>query len=434
MRSSLPKVLHRVADRALLSHAMHAAMDAGSDAIAVVVGNGSDKVETEAKNTFPDAAIYLQTERLGTAHAVLSAREALDGSQDDILIIFGDTPLLKPETLLMMRKLLADGATVAALGFRTNTPDGYGRFIEDNGSLVRIVEHKDASDDERKIGFCNGGIMAISGKHALKLLEKVGNDNANSEYYLPDVVAIAHAEGLEVVAAEAPEEELMGVNNRAELAIAERLWQQNKRNELLLSGVTMIAPETVYLSADTEIEADVTLEPNIVFGQNVKIASGTRIKAFCHIEGANIGANADIGPYARLRPGSVLHENAKVGNFVETKKAEIHAGAKVNHLTYIGDAQVGAAANIGAGTITCNYDGMNKHLTEIGEGAFVGSNSSLVAPVKIGKGAYVASGSVITEDIPEDAMGVARGIQTNKSGYASRIRDRNAALKKRRSE
>ena len=248
------------------------------------------------------------------------------------------------------------------------------------------------------------------------------------------MVEIANAEGLAVVAAEAPEEELMGVNNRFELAIAEKLWQQQKRHELLLSGVTMIAPETVYLSADTEIQPDVTLEPNIVFGPGVSIASGALIKAFCHIEGANIGQNADIGPYARLRPGSVLHESAKVGNFVETKKAEIQAGAKVNHLSYIGDAEVGAGANIGAGTITCNYDGMNKHLTEIGEGAFVGSNSSLVAPVKIGKGAYVASGSVITEDIPDDAMGVARGVQTNKPGYAEKIRERNAALKKRRSE
>jgi len=432
MRSSLPKVLHEVANIPMLSHVMRVCSAAESDKIAVVIGKGSELVIDVVQNENPNASTHIQTERLGTAHAVLAAREAIAQGADDILILFGDTPLLTPETLSNMRAVLSEGAAIVVVGFYAKDPFGYGRLLEEGDKLVAIREHAEASEEERAVDFCNGGIMGLSGEHALALLDAVDDNNAKSEYYLTDVVEIANSKGLSVKALEAPEAELIGVNTRNGLAEVEMLWQNTARQKLMATGVTMQSPETVFLSADTIIEPDVVLEPNIVFGPEVHVKSGTKIKAFSHFEGAVIGENADIGPYARLRPGTDLASGTKVGNFVEVKNAKVHEGAKINHLTYVGDAEIGAKANIGAGTITCNYDGMNKHKTIIGAEAFIGSNSALVAPVTIGDGAYVASGSVITEDVPGDALGIARGKQSNKEGKGEEIRVRNAALKAKR--
>jgi len=434
MRSSLPKVLHTIGNIPMLSHVMRVCDKAGSNAVAVVVGNGSQAVSEVVETENSEATIHIQAERLGTAHAVLAARDAIEQGVDDILILFGDTPLLTMDTLSSMRAVLADGAAVVVVGFHADDPTGYGRLIEDGDKLVAIREHAEASEAERTIRFCNGGIMGLSGDHALALLDAIDNDNAKGEYYLTDVVEVANSQGLEVKALEASETELIGVNTRNGLAQVEALWQHAARQRFMALGVTMHAPETVFLSADTLIEADVTIEPNVVFGPNVLVKSGTYIKAFSHLEGAVIGCNADIGPFARLRPGTDLADNTKVGNFVEVKNALLHEGAKINHLTYIGDAEIGSKANIGAGTITCNYDGANKHKTTVGSGAFVGSNSALVAPVTIGNGAYVASGSVITEDVPDNALGIARGRQSNKDGMGKIIRERNTALKVKRSK
>lgn len=416
----------------MLSHVMRVCTAAQSEKIAVVAGKGSELVIDVVQKENPSASVHVQTERLGTAHAVLAARDAIEQGADDILVLFGDTPLLTPETLTNMREVLSAGAAIVVVGFYAKDPAGYGRLLEEGDKLVAIREHAEASDAERAINFCNGGIMGLSGKHALALLDAVDNKNAKGEYYLTDVVEIANSQGLSVKALEAPEAELIGVNTRNGLAEVEALWQNTARQKLMASGVTMQAPETVFLSADTVIRPDVELEPNVVFGPKVVVKSGTKIKAFSHFEGAVIGENADIGPFARLRPGTDLSAGAKVGNFVEVKNAKVHEGAKINHLTYVGDAEIGSKANIGAGTITCNYDGMNKHKTTIGVGAFIGSNSSLVAPVTIGDGAYVASGSVITEDVPADALGIGRGRQVNKVGMGEEIRARNAALKAKR--
>ncbi|MFK5979090.1 MAG: bifunctional UDP-N-acetylglucosamine diphosphorylase/glucosamine-1-phosphate N-acetyltransferase GlmU [Rhizobiaceae bacterium] len=432
MRSDMSKVLHPVAGLPMVNHVMEAASEAGGSALAVVVGNQAERVAEAVTSRNGEAQIFVQTERLGTGHAVLAAREAIDKSYDDILILYGDVPLTRPETLLELRGLLADGVDVAVLGFRTDSPTGYGRLLEKDGELVAIREHKDASEYERQVKFCNGGIMAFSGKEALSLLDGISNDNVKQEYYLTDIVEVACSRNLKVVAIEADEAEIIGVNNRVELAQVEALWQQRKRETLMLSSVAMSAPETVFFHFDTQVEGDVTIEPNVVFGPEVIIKSGANIRAFSHLEGANVGNDVVVGPYARLRPGAELLAGSKVGNFCEIKKAVIEEGAKVNHLSYVGDARVGAGANIGAGTITCNYDGMNKHFTDIGKNAFIGSNSSLVAPVKIGDGGFVASGSVITEDVPDDAMGIGRGRQTVKEKYGTKIRERNAALKESR--
>jgi len=434
MRSKLPKVLHQVGNIPMLSHVMRVCDVAGSDAVAVVVGNGSEAVSKVVEAETPEATIHIQTERLGTAHAVLAAREAIEKGVDDILVLFGDTPLLTIDTLSSMREVLATGIAVVVVGFHADDPTGYGRMIEEGDKLVAIREHAETTEAERAINFCNGGIMGLSGQHALALLDAVDSNNAKGEYYLTDVVEIANAQGLVVKALEAPEAELIGINTRNGLAQVEELWQNSTRQRLMASGVTMLSPQTVFLSADTVIEADVIIEPNVVFGPEVVVKSGARIKAFSHFEGAVIGSNSDIGPFARLRPGADLADNTKVGNFVEVKNAVLHEGAKINHLTYIGDAEIGSNANVGAGTITCNYDGANKHKTTIGAEAFIGSNSALVAPVTIGDGAYVASGSVITEDVPDDALGIARGRQSNKDGMGKTIRERNAALKAERSK
>ncbi|MBD9372263.1 bifunctional UDP-N-acetylglucosamine diphosphorylase/glucosamine-1-phosphate N-acetyltransferase GlmU [Rhizobium sp. ARZ01] len=429
MKSSQSKVLHSIGNRPMIAHVVDALAGAGIADVALVLGRDAEKVEAAARNQSVRSETYIQTERLGTAHAVLAARNAIERGYDDILVVFGDTPLLTAAPLQAARAGLATGSHVVVVGFMAADPHGYGRLIVENGELVAIREEKDATPTERKIAYCNGGLMAIDGRKALALIDRIGNSNAKGEFYLTDIVEVVRASGGRATAVEAPEEELTGCNTRAELAFIERLWQQRRRTEMMLSGVSMIAPETVFLSYDTKIDRDVTIEPNVVFGPGVTVENGAVIHAFSHLEGAHVGAGAAIGPFARLRPGANLGAEAKVGNFCEVKKAEIGAGAKVNHLTYIGDAFIGAGSNIGAGTITCNYDGINKHETHIGANAFIGSNSALVAPVTIGDGAYVASGSVITQDVPHDAVAFGRARQENKLDRAKVIRERNAAIK-----
>ena len=430
MKSALPKVLHKIAGLPMVAHVAKAAESAGGQ-IALVIGHGADQLRAAAQSFAPRAEIFVQEKRLGTAHAVLAAREAIAKGHDDILVMFGDTPLLEPDALLQARAELAKDAAVVVVGFRTADPTGYGRLIEENGALFAIREEKDCTEAEKKIGFCNGGLMAIAGEHALALLDTVGNANAKGEYYLTDIVEIGRKRGLQVVATEASFENALGINNRAELAEAEAIWQRRRRRAMMLAGVTLIAPETVFFSHDTEIGAETVVEPNVFFGPGVRVAAGAKIHAFCHIEGAEIGVGCDVGPFARLRPGADLREKAKVGNFCEVKKATIEPGAKVNHLTYIGDARVGAGANIGAGTITCNYDGYSKFFTDIGAGAFVGSNSSLVAPISIGARAYVASGSVITESVPDDALAFGRARQKTIPEKARELRERRASAAKK---
>ena len=424
MASSRPKVLHGIGHLSLLGHALANLAAAGAGVTAVVIGPGRDDVRAEALRLAPDARIFVQTERLGTAHAVLAARAALEGSFDDVIIAFGDTPLVRPATFARMREAVAQGAAVAALGFEARDPTGYGRLITGPGGLTAIREHKDASAAERAVTFCNAGLMALSGAHALELLDAVKADNSQKEFYLTDVVAAACARALRCAALSADEDEVMGVNDRAQLAQAEALLQKRLRAAAMAGGATLTAPDTVFLAHDTRLGRDVTVGPHVVFGPGVIIEDGVTLHAFTHLEGAHVRAGAGIGPYGRLRPGTVIGAGAKVGNFVEVKNADVGAGAKISHLSYIGDAAVGAGANIGAGVITCNYDGYAKFRTEIGAGAFVGSNASLVAPVKIGAGAYVGSGSVITKDVAPDALGVARGRQSDIAGWAQTFRAR----------
>lgn len=429
MKSAMSKVLHPVAGRPMIAHVVDALASASISDVALVVGRDADAVSAAAATDEVAVTSFLQKERLGTAHAVLAAREAIAKGYDDVLVVFGDTPLITAAPLKAARDGLAAGNDVVVIGFQATDPTGYGRLIVKDGALVAIREHRDASDEERRITYCNGGLMAIDGRKALDLLDRIGNANAKGEYYLTDLVEIARSLDGRAIAVEAPEEELTGCNTRAELAYIERLWQQRRRHELMLAGVSMIAPETVFLSWDTALAQDVLLEPNVVFGPGVRVESGAVIHAFSHLEGAHVRAGATVGPFARLRPGADIGAKSKVGNFCEVKNAEIGAGAKVNHLTYIGDAFVGAGSNIGAGTITCNYDGVNKHVTRIGANAFVGSNSSLVAPVSIGDGALVASGSVITEDVPADAVAFGRARQDVKPGRAPILRERYEAEK-----
>lgn len=432
MKSSLPKVLHKIAGLPLVCHVVRQVQSIGKSDIAVVVGRGADEVSSAVKEFSKTANIYLQKERLGTAHAVLSAREMLSKNYDDVLIVFGDTPLIEAKSLECARDELAHGADIVVMGFVTENPSGYGRLIEKDGKLIAIVEEKDATTEQKKIKFCNGGVMALNGKLALSLLEQIKNENAKKEYYLTDIVKIGVSRELEVRAISIPFENVIGVNTRFELSEAEALWQKRKARELMLSGVTMLRPETVYFSYDTAINGDVIIEPNVFFGLNVKVETGVIIHGFSHLEGAIVKAQSEIGPYARLRPGAILENSSKVGNFCEIKNAIIGEGAKVNHLTYIGDAVVGGHTNIGAGTITCNYDGFNKWKTIIGENAFIGSNSALVAPVEIGDGAYVASGSVITDQVPENSVAFGRARQINKEGRANALRERFSALKNKK--
>ncbi|TDH39317.1 bifunctional UDP-N-acetylglucosamine diphosphorylase/glucosamine-1-phosphate N-acetyltransferase GlmU [Pseudohoeflea suaedae] len=429
MKSSMSKVLHPVGNLPIITHVTAAAKAAGIERVALVVGRDAEKVAEAGARAGLECTSVLQSERKGTGHAVLMARDVIAEGFDDVIVLYGDAPLIAPQSLGDAIEARRNGADMVVLGFTAADPHGYGRMIVENGELTAIVEEKEATEEQRKIDFCNGGIITMDGNEAIALLEAIGNDNAKGEYYLTDVVSICRARGGRVIALEAPETDMMGCNTRAELAALEAEWQTRKRREVMLSGVTLSDPSTVYFSHDTEIGNDVLIEPNVWFGPGVTVGEGAVIHAFSHLEGAKVGAGAAVGPFARLRPGADLGEKSKVGNFCEVKKAEIGAGAKVNHLTYIGDAVIGAKANIGAGTITCNYDGVNKYLTEIGAGAFIGSNSSLVAPVKIGDGAYIGSGSVITKAVEADALALSRVTQENYPGKASVLRARAEARK-----
>ena len=431
MRSARPKVLHPLAGRTLLAHVLGAVVQSGVIATAVVIGPGEDAVAAEAKRVSPDAECFVQNERRGTAHAVLAVRAAIERQPDDVLIVYGDTPLILPASLARLRAAIAEGAAVAVLGFRATDSAGYGRLIVENDQLVAIREDADASASERKTALCNGGTMALAGKTALTILERIGNQNRKGEFYLTDAVEIARGIKLRAAAVEVEEDEMRGINTKKQLAEAEAAAQHRLRQAALEAGVTLIAPDTVYICADTKFGRDVVVEPFVVFGEKVTIEDGAVIHSYSHIAGAHIGKGVSVGPFARLRPGTRLGEGARIGNFVEVKETTVEAGAKANHLTYLGDASIGANANIGAGTITCNYDGAAKHRTEIGRDAFIGSNSALVAPLKIGEGAYIGSGSVITQDVPADSLALGRSRQVVKEGWATRLRGLKALSKKK---
>jgi len=427
MRSRRPKVLHAIGGRPLFGHVLAAVKDAQATATAIVIGPGQDALGAAAKSLLPDVEIFVQAERRGTAHAVLAATEAIARGFEDVLIIFGDTPLVRGQTLARLRAAIASGAASAVLGFRPADPSGYGRLIMDGKKLLAVREERDASAGERAITLCNGGLMALDGRCALDILKQIGDHNAKREFYLSDAVETARTMRLDAIELETEEDEVRGINTRAQLAQAEGVLQQRLRTAALDAGVTMMAPDTVFLAADTRLGRDVVIEPHVVFGPGVVVEDEAVIRAFSHLEGAHVGRGASVGPFARLRPGTRLGAGARVGNFVEVKAASIEAGAKANHLAYIGDARVGEGANIGAGTITCNYDGVAKHHTDIGKEAFIGSNSALVAPVKVGDGAYVGSGSVITRDVPAGALAVGRGQQVVKEGWAARLKARKRA-------
>jgi bifunctional UDP-N-acetylglucosamine pyrophosphorylase / glucosamine-1-phosphate N-acetyltransferase len=424
MRSARPKVLHELAGRSMLAHVLSTVREGATGEIAVVVGPNGDSVAAEALKVVPEAKIAVQRDRRGTADAVLAARDQIERKYDDILVLYADIPLIEASTLSAMRMELAVGAEVVTLGFEAADPTGYGRLIEREGRLIAIREHKDASAEEQASRLCNAGPIAFSGAEALSLLTAIKPNNAQNEFYLTDIVELANVRGLRAKPLVANEKEVMGVNDRAQLAAAEGALQDRLRRRVMAGGATLTAPETVFLSFDVRIGRDVLIEPHVVIGAGCSIEDGAVIRAFSHIEGARVAGGAVIGPYARLRPGADIAAKARIGNFVEIKQATIEAGAKVNHLTYIGDARVGANANIGAGTITCNYDGFAKHKTDIGAGAFIGSNSALVAPVMIGDGAYIGSGSVITKSVAADALAVARGRQEDRAGWAKAFRDR----------
>jgi bifunctional UDP-N-acetylglucosamine pyrophosphorylase/glucosamine-1-phosphate N-acetyltransferase len=425
MRSDTHKVLHPIASRPLLLHLLDRVDALGADRRVVVVGKGREQVEAAIRGR--DVTVAFQSEQKGTGHAVQQAAEALAGYDGPVLILYGDTPFVEADTLSRMLDRLDgdDGPGVVVLASCPEDPLKYGRIILGEGDrIAKMVEYKDATEEERAVGLCNSGMMAVRAKDLFRWLAKVGNNNAAGEYYLPDVVNIAAAEGREAVVIEGDPYETAGVNSRAELAHLELEWQRRRREQVLHEGATLIDPESVWFAYDTKLGRDVTVEPHVVFGPGVQVADGATIHAFSHIEGAVIAAKASIGPFARIRPGTRLGERSKVGNFVELKKAEVGDGAKVNHLSYIGDASVGAAANIGAGTITCNYDGFGKYRTEIGAGAFIGSNTALVAPVTVGDGAIVGAGSVITRDVEPDSLALERSEQKGIAGWAKRFRER----------
>ena len=428
MNSALPKVLHPIAGAPLLVHAMKSGASLAPERTVVVAGHGAALVEKAAKAWDPDVQVVLQTEQLGTAHAVAQAKDALADFDGDAIVLYGDTPFIATETLEAM--IAARAANdIVVLGFEAADPGRYGRLVTQGDALERIVEFKDANDEERGITLCNSGVIAANATTLFKLIDAVDNDNASGEYYLTDIVGLARDQGLSATVVRCSEDETLGINSRAELASAEAAYQTRARAAALEDGVSMAASETVYFAHDTVIGRDAIIEPNVVFGPGVTVESDATIRAFSHLEGCHVSRDAIVGPYARLRPGAELSEGVKVGNFVEIKNAEIAEGAKVNHLTYIGDATIGPRANIGAGTVTCNYDGYFKHRTTIGADAFIGSSTMLVAPVKIGSGALTASGSVITEDVPAGDLAIGRVRQINKAGLAARLMDKLEAAK-----
>tara|TARA_B110000037_G_scaffold132747_1_gene150665 strand:- start:2950 stop:4308 length:1359 start_codon:yes stop_codon:yes gene_type:complete len=430
MQSDLPKVLHNVACEPLLIHSMRTASQIGAHKTIVVTGHGAKDVAKVATSFDPSAEIVNQSEQFGTAHAVDQTRKALLNFDGEVFVLYGDTPFIEPSTLLRMSKERNDGAKVVVLGFNTKRKSSYGRLIiSPDGSLEEIVEYKDANTDQRKISFCNSGVICTDSKLLFNLIAEVENNNANNEFYLTDIVKLAKNKNLKCAAVECAENEAMGINSKVELANAETYFQTRKRIEMMLNGVTLIAPETVWFATDTVVGRDTIIEQNVIFGPEATVESHALIKSFSHIEGAHVSKGAIVGPFARLRPGAELANNSKVGNFCEVKKSQVGEGAKINHLSYIGDTKIGDNANIGAGTITCNYDGVSKHFTEIGESAFIGSNNSLVAPVRVGDKAMTASGSVITKDVPNGDLGIARAPQDNKKGFAVKFFKRLKAIK-----
>ena len=426
MRSALPKVLHPLAGRPMVQHVMAHAWALLPERLVLVVGPELEGAAGDFGGCAGPLDCVVQEEPLGTAHAVAQARPLLEGFGGDVLVLYADTPLVRYQTLQRLVRARRDGeAAAAVLGFRPENPAEYGRLVlAADGTLARIVEYAEASAEERAVTLCNAGMMAVDGRRLFTLLDAIGSDNAKGEYYLTDLPAVVAAEGGVCAVAEAPAEEVMGINDRAQLAAAEAVIQHRLRLAAMEGGATLIDPATVWLSADTRLGSDVTIGPNVAIGPGVTIEDGAEIRPFSHLEGVRVRRNAVIGPFARLRPGSDIGEGARVGNFVEVKNSAVDRGAKINHLSYVGDAGVGAGANIGAGTITCNYDGYKKSRTEIGEGAFIGSNTALVAPVTIGPGAVVGAGSVITEDVDADAIAVARGEQRQREGAAARRRER----------
>jgi bifunctional UDP-N-acetylglucosamine pyrophosphorylase/glucosamine-1-phosphate N-acetyltransferase len=434
MRSDKPKVLHEVASAPLLIHAMKSAEAIAPERRVIVAGFGFDAVKAATEAYDPEAHVVLQAEQNGTGHAVDQARDALADFDGTAIVLFADTPFIQPETLRSIEAKLADGADVVVLGFEAEVPGGYGRLVMDGDDLDAIVEAKDASPEQLEISFCNSGVMAAKSDLMFSLISDVGTDNAQGEYYLTSIVGIARERGLTCKAVACPEAETLGINSRANLAEAEAVFQSRARAAAMANGATLIAPETVFFAHDTRIGRDVVIEPNVYFAAGVSVEDGVTIRANSHLEGCTLRSGATVGPYARLRPGADIGESARIGNFVEVKAAEIGKGAKVNHLSYVGDASVGEKANIGAGTITCNYDGVFKHRTEIGKGAFVGSNASLVAPVVIGDEAMIGSGSVISKSVPDGDLALGRARQENKTGWGKKFMDalraKKAALKK----
>lgn len=424
MKSRTPKVLHPVAGRPMLAHAVTAAQRAGMSGAAIVTGPEILADTVRFGQTDAETQFYQQADRLGTAHAVLAAKPALlEQDSQHIVVLYGDTPLLRPETLQRLVAVLDQGAAIAVLGFETPNPAGYGRLLRDeDGHVIAIREEKDASDAERAVTLCNSGVMGFRAGLCLSLIEQIGNDNAKQEYYLTDAVEIARASGHAIVAVTCDEKEVMGVNDRVQLAAAEAVMQTRLREAAMRGGVTMIAPETVTMSWDTTLGQDVTVEPNVFFGPGVTVEDDVAIRGNSYLSQTIVRKGVSVGPFARLRPGADIGENAKIGNFVEVKNATVETGAKINHLAYVGDARVGARANLGAGTVICNYDGFKKGFTEIEEDAFIGSNSSLVAPVKIGQGAYIGSGSVIVRDVEPGALAVERSHQKQVPGWVARKR------------
>ncbi len=430
MRSDLPKVLHQVGGRAMVDWSIALAREVGCETIIVVCSPSGKAVQDHAASVLGPDAIAIQDPPMGTGHAVQAAEKALAGFEGQLVVLYGDTPLIPTSAVVNLFAELEAGAAVGVLGFEAAEPGAYGRLITDTaGNLDAIVEAKEATPEQLGVSFCNSGVMAASAQTMFDLLSKVTNDNAKGEYYLTDIVGLARNAGGTCRAVACDEADVLGVNSRVELAQAEQAFQEKRRSELLVSGVTMTAPETVFFSYDTVVENDVILEPNVVFGPGVTVRSGAHIKSFSHLEGAEVAGGCTIGPYVRLRPGTVLESGVKIGNFVEVKKTRMRKGAKASHLSYLGDGDVGEDANIGAGTIFCNYDGFLKYQTKVGKGAFVGSNSSLVAPVTIGDGAFVGSGSVVTKDVEANALAVARGRQMQKAGWATAFRDKMAAIK-----
>jgi bifunctional UDP-N-acetylglucosamine pyrophosphorylase/glucosamine-1-phosphate N-acetyltransferase len=433
MKSALPKVLHPVAGEPILGHILRTLQKLGAAQLVVVVGAQQDNIATYAKSF--GAAIGIQDPPQGTGDAARSAMPALGSFAGDVMVLYGDNPLLTEETLGKLLAARAAGADLALMGFKPADPTPYGKLIQlPNGDLDAIVENRDASPQQKKIGFVNAGGFLLDAKLLRTLLGELNNTNAQNEYYLTDIVVGARKRNLRCVAVEVPAEDVLGINSRVELALVEGIMQRRLRERAMLDGVTMTDPATVFLSSDTRFGRDVVIGPNVVFGAKVKVADNVTIKPFCHFEDCTIGEGAIIGPYARLRPGAQIGRDVHIGNFVEIKKSVIEDGAKANHLAYIGDARVGARSNIGAGTITCNYDGFDKHFTDIGEDVFIGSNSALVAPVTIGNGAMVGAGSVITKSVDPHALAVERAEQRQVDGYAEKFRARKRAAKKKSKE